>query len=151
MTDSTQDETRSERGIRLAQTDSDTKSYRDKILMLLAGGIVTILVAAAVNFGGRVMTGSETAAVLTTQVETILTRTNELSKISQDMLAKQYTREDARADREIFNRQLANLDMRIADIGKQVGDTSRRMDLVEANQRMQQVVIDKFIAAGPRR
>ena len=97
------------------------------------------------------MTGSETAAVLTTQVETILTRTNELSKISQDMLAKQYTREDARADREIFNRQLANLDMRIADIGKQVGDTSRRMDLVEANQRMQQVVIDKFIAAGPRR
>ncbi len=151
MRTSDESETRAERGIRIAQVDNDTKSYRDKILMLLAGGIVTLLVAAAVNFGGRVMTGSETSAVLTNQVETLLTRTNEINKISQDMLAKQYTRDDARADREIFNRQLANLEARIADIGKQVGETNRRMDLVEANLRMQQIVVDKFIASGPRK
>lgn len=127
--------------------------WSDKMPALLGAGLVgfifTIVAGTIMATGGRIVTGGETSAVLTSQVIEIkeLNRDQsatmkEQNRILQDILLQQsklYTREEARADREAAERRFQSMEGRIGDLG-------RRLEAVESGQRSNQFIIDKFIS-----
>jgi hypothetical protein len=134
--------------------DSNGKGWRaDKAPALLAAGLVacvfSIVGGTILATGGRIVTGGETSAVLTSQIAEIkeLNRDQnvglkEQNKLLQEILLKQaqlYTREEARADREAAERRFQSLESRIGDMG-------RRLESVESGQRTNQLIIDKFLS-----
>lgn len=123
-----------------ARDDRASRSGREKWWVILAGGLVALLVAGGTNFGQRVMSGSETSAVMTSQITQIVKQNDDQNRLLQDLNTKTsglYTREEARADREALERRFASIEGRIGDLG-------RRLETVEATMRMmQQLGFDK--------
>lgn len=125
------------------------KPWSEKVWLVAAGVIVALSVYLVQQTAGGIVSGDKTSAVLATQVQALRedikdqnSDQKDTKRILQEIVAKQYTREEARADREAAERRFLSLEGRIGDLG-------RRIEIVEANQRfMQQFVIDK---PGPGR
>lgn len=113
---------------------------------VIAGGVVTVMAAAAIAFGTQVVTGDKTAAVLSIQVSEIKEDSKESRKLLQDLILKTaslYTRGEAQVDREAAERRFQSMEGRIGDLG-------RRIEALETNYRlMQQMILDR--STSPRR
>jgi hypothetical protein len=130
--------------------DTGRNSTRNLLLTAIAGILVAIISAAATSFGTRAMTGGDTSIRLSAQVERILDDNKDQTKQLTDILSKVadlYTRREAQADREAFERRFQSIESRLTDVSRENADTRRALESVVANQRMQQIVIDKFVAA----
>lgn len=120
------------------------KPWSEKLWLVAAGVIVALSVYLIQQTAGGIVSGDKTSAILAIQVQALRedikdqnVDQKETKRILQEIVSKQYTREEARADREAAERRFLSLEGRIGDLG-------RRLEVVEANQRfMQQFVIDK--------
>lgn len=113
-------------------------------LLLIAGGIVSIVVAVLISFGGRVVNGGETTAILTAQVNLLLEGDKEQRRMLQDLTVKMgdlYTRREAQADREAAERRFQSIENTQRDFG-------HRLEALETGLRyFQQTLIDKSNSA----
>lgn len=132
---------------------ASSRVWRGQIGLLVLGGLITLVVSVAISTGGRVISGGETSAELRVQVGQLIKQNDDLKKGNDDQnkllmeLSRQagnlYTRDEARADREAMERRFQSMEGRI-------GDLSRRLEIVEANQRfMQQFVTDRIPTRKP--
>lgn len=142
-----------------ADPEREAKSNRNLVYTAIASAIVALIVGIASTFGGRVMAGSDTSIRLTAQIERLLDDNKDQNGQLKDQsaslkdingkLGELYTRREAQADREAFERRFQSLELRLADLTRQIEDASRRLSAVEAAQQFtRQFIIDK---AGPNR
>lgn len=140
MSDDRQEDERRGRIYVAGLIDKDTrpKSWRDFTVPAIASGVVGVIVAVSIAFGGRVVTGGETSAVLTTQVASLLDENKEQRKILQDITAKLgnvYTREEARADREASERRFQSMEGRISDLARRLDALETRVFMDRASRK----------------
>lgn len=120
------------------------KPWSEKLWLVAAGIIVALSVYLVQQTAGGIVSSDKTSAVLATQLQSLRedikdqnTEQKDVKKMLQDILSKQYTREEARADREAAERRFQSLEGRISDLG-------RRLETVETAQRfMQQFVVGR--------
>lgn len=117
-------------------------TWHDQIPLAIITIIISIITAGAIGLGGRVISGGETSAVLSTQVaqlvdqlKTVGSQNQGQDAILREILVKQgelYTRREAQADREASERRFLGVETRIAEL-------TRRIEVLETNlQFMQQ-------------
>lgn len=106
--------------------------WTSKFTLLLTGALITFMlsVVATVIYatGGRIVAGGETSAVLTAQVSQIVDQNRVQDSLLRQILGQQYTRDEARADREAVERRFQSMELRLSELG-------RRIEAVEMIQR----------------
>jgi hypothetical protein len=118
----------------------ETRDWRNQVPVLLAGAVISGIIAMTLAFGGRIVQTTSTADVLVAKVERVEKQNDTQEVLLREMLKTQataYTREEARADREAAERRFQRLE-------GSIGDIARRVEALETGQRlMQQLVLEK--------
>jgi hypothetical protein len=117
-----------------------SKTWRDLVVPSMVAGGIGLGVTLALTVGGRLVSGGETSAVLTSQVAALLDDNKTQNKLLQDLLVKTgdlYTRREAQADREAAERRFQSMEARLGDLG-------RRLETLETGYRfIQQMWVDR--------
>jgi hypothetical protein len=139
--------------------ERDRKQAYDRLWPLIASVIAGLLIAGCIAFGGTVLSGSTTNAVLTAKVDQIfdqnkaqVEQNRTQDSLLRDILFKQGnlpTREEVQRWQESVERRFQSVEARIDSGTRRIEAIEGQLRAVEQNQRItQQLVFDKI---GPTR
>ena len=129
-------------------------AWLGQLPMMVGGGIISIVVAGAIAFSGRVITSGENAAAVAVQIQQLIEHNKTEESLFRDMLVKQgelYTRREAQADREASERRFQELANRISDLGRRIEILETSFRFIQQQQMLLEQRPTPTVPPNPRR